>query len=716
MDIKNEVLYRIYGLLFGIIVPVSIVLLYRTVQIGVAEGAYWRDKGKERYIKPRTVEGERGNIMATDGSLLATSIPFFDIYFDPLAPSEDDYMYNVDTLAQALADFVQAHTAGKYREILLEWREGKERYIPIVRDISYAQKQRMAQFPLFNLGRYRGGFIAQKKSKRKRPFGLLARRTVGYTRGSYQVGLEGQFNDILDGEPGQQLMIRVDKSDDLWLPLEDLTQIEPQNGYDIKTTIDINLQDITETALMRAMQAHVADWGTAIVMEVKTGAIRAIANLGKEGEIGYEERYNHAIASDTEPGSTFKIASIMALLEDGYVTLDDSVDIEKGTTQFYEEVMEDSNPLSKSIDSTTVQRAFEISSNVGIAKLVNKFYSKKTKLNQEEGAARFIRRLKQFSLDIPTGIEIEGEQGPYIKEAYSEADLWSGTSLPWMATGYELQITPLQLLTFYNAIANDGTIMKPYLVEEIQEFGHTIDHFLPTVVKKQMATPSTIQAAQILLEGVVENGTASKLKTDAYRFAGKTGTAQINYQRLSGYTRVGGYQASFAGYFPAKNPIYSCIVVIYNPTQNGFYGGDVAGPVFREIADKAYGLELDLHRPLNFIPKPKLINNWMPHMNIGAQEDFKSVLNQLNIPYFGLAGTEFGVLAAEGDTLKILPRENVIGVVPNVVGLGLRDALYLLENEGLQVEVNGFGRVVRQSIGSGTKAQGQTIIITLDQL
>ena len=572
----------------------------------------------------------------------------------------------------------------------------------------------MAQFPLFNLGRFRGGFIAEKKSQRDRPFRMLARRTVGYISGERKIGLEGAFNQHLSGEPGQQLMIRVDKSDDIWLPLEDLTQIEPKNGLDVRTTIDINLQDITESALLRAMQAHDADWGSAILMEVKTGAIKAIANIGREGDAGFDEIYNYSIASNTEPGSTFKLASIMALLEDGFVALDDTINIEKGTTQFYEETMEDSNPESYKIDSTSVQHAFEISSNVGIAKLVSMYYGEKTKLNQDEGAARFIKRLKQFNLNIPTGIEIEGEANPYIKEAYSDEDLWSGTTLPWMAIGYELQITPIQLLAFYNAVANNGTLMQPYLVSSIESFGKPIEQYLPTVLKKQIASPSTIQAAQILLEGVVENGTAHKLKSEEYRFAGKTGTAQINYQRFSTGTRVGGYQASFAGYFPAENPKYTCIVVIYNPRQNGFYGSDVAGPVFREIADKAFSAKVDLHRPLNFIPKPKLVNQTMPNMNIGEKSDFVAILKQLNISYFDESNTEFGVVSTEGDSLLLLPRNIQEDVVPNVIGLGLRDALYLLENKGLEVEVNGFGKVIKQSLPAGAQVKGTQITITLD--
>ena len=577
MDIKNEVLYRVYILLFGIIVPTALLLCYRTVYISYWEGEMWRDKGKADYIKYRPVEAERGNIMAEDGSLLATSIPFFDIYFDPNSKGmrEEDFLENLDTLAQCIATTVdQRYTVGGYREHLLREKAAGNSFLLIKKKVSYSEKQRIEQFPLFNLGQMRGGFIAQKRSVRKRPFGLLAQRTIGYVReGAKPVGLEGYFDEILGGQAGKQLSIQVDEKQDIWKPIDDLTQVEPKSGDDILTTIDINLQDITEEALLRGLNYHDAEWGTAVLMEVETGAVRAIANLGRTSE-GWWETFNHAVGSSIEPGSTFKLASIMALLEDGYVNLQDSIDIEKGTKEFYEETMVDASPYSFDIDTTTVKHAFEISSNVGISKLVDHYYGTKTKLNKNEGAARFIQRLKDFNLHLPTGIQIGGEANPYIKEAYSEDDQWSGISLPWMSTGYELRLTPLQLLQFYNAVANNGQMMKPYLVSEIQRFGETIEQFKPTVIKRRNASKKTIAQAQELLEAVVENGTAYKLKTDEYRFAGKTGTAQINYRKSSRRRRVGGYQASFVGYFPAEKPKYSCIVVVYKPRQNGIYGAD----------------------------------------------------------------------------------------------------------------------------------------------
>ncbi len=718
MEIRNEVLYRIYFLLLGVIAA-AIVLVYQTIIISYAEGEKWRKEGEKLYMDTRPVEAERGNILAADGSLLATSIPYFDIRMDPNSTgmTEQDFMENLDTLSHCIATYVDnSFTPGGFREYLLRMRgDSTQRYVPIKKRASYAEKQFIEQFPLFNLGQIRGGFIAVQKSERKRPFGILAQRTIGYVgrEGAKPVGLEAAYNKILGGEQGSQLMIRVDEANDIWIPAEDFSLIEPKSGDDIVTTLDINIQDVTEEALLRAMNYHDAEWGTAVVMEVKTGAIRAIANLGKTEE-GYWETYNFAIGNSIEPGSTFKLASMMAMLEDGYLKLDDTIHLERGQTKFFEETMIDASPYSAKIDSTTIRHAFEISSNVGIAKLVQQYYGKKERINRNEGAARFIKRLKDFNLHLPTGIEIDGEAKPYIKEAYDPNYQWSGTTLPWMSIGYEVRITPLQLLTFYNAVANNGVMVKPYLVSEIQRFGETIKTFKPTVINRRIASAKTIHQAKELLEAVVERGTAEKLKTEEYRFAGKTGTAQVGYRRNERGIRLSGYQASFVGFFPAENPTYSCIVVINKPRNAGFYGADVAGPVFREIADHLYATKVNLHEAINETAKPILASNKMPLNDAGIREDIQEVLDFLDIKYYDQSSAETAVLQSQGDSLLVVNRTLPDAkVVPNVVGMGLRDALYLMENRGCKVDVVGVGKVVRQSILPGTRARGQTVRIFL---
>lgn len=715
MNIKNEVLYRVYFLLFGIIIPVALILLYQTLFIAVWEGDEWRAVGEDNYVKWKEVEADRGNIFADDGSVLATSIPYFDIYFDPVAPAEADFMANLDSLAYCLATYIDpSYTVGGYRDRLLRLRQdSSDRHVLIKRRVSYSEKRTIEKYPLFNLGQYRGGFIAERRSDRRRPFGLLAQRTIGYIRqGAKDVGLEGYFNEALAGEPGGQHMICVDRPRDLWMPLEDLSAIDPKIGDDVHTTIDINLQDIVESALLRAVNYHNAEWGTAIMMDVKSGAIKAIANLGRYGET-YWETYNHAVGSAVEPGSTFKTASVLALLEDGHLDLTDTVFINKGLGTFYEETMRDASTESYRLDTVTARKAFEISSNVGIAKLVNKHYSQPTKANQEKAATQFIERLKTFNLHLPVDIEIAGEAIPFIKEAYNTDDQWSGTTLPWMSIGYELKISPLQLLAFYNGIANNGKMMKPYLVDRIDRYGKTLEKFKPTVINRKLASPESIEQIQSLLQGVVDSGTAVKLKSPDYAFAGKTGTAQINYTRISDRTLVGGYQASFAGYFPADDPQYSLIIVINDPKENGFYGGDVAGPVFREISDRTIATQIDLHAALNQEPKPVLTANELPGFDIGRQEDMIKVLDYLDLKTEKEATTELAMIRPRSDTLIMYDRNLPNDRVPAVTGMGLREALYVLENLGLQVEINGYGKVARQSLKPGTPVKGQVIRLYL---
>ena len=715
MNIKNEVLIRVY-IVLAIVVMAALVILAKVVYIQVKEGDKWRAKGKNLYVEYRAVEAERGSIMTEDGSLLATSLPFFDIRLDldKKVVSDKDFIENLDSLAYCLANFVDTtYTVGGMRERLLDEREKGNRYILIKKNVSYPEMEKIKQFPLFNLGwnRFRGG-IFEQKALRNKPFKMLARRTIGYVREGHQaVGLEGYFNDVLKGQEGKRPMLRVPGGN--YIPINDLTEIEPKTGDDIVTTIDINIQDIAHEALLRALQYHKADYGTAIVMDVKTGAIRAIANIGKveyNNKTYWDEVYNYAIGTAVEPGSTFKLAPLMALLEDGYVDLFDKIPLDSGRYQFYEELMEDAS--YHPYDSVTVKQAFEMSSNVGIARMVQKYYGTGDSSDKGANPKKFLKRLKQFNLHLPIGIEIEGEAAPYIKDPDNPKDKWSGTTLPWMAIGYELQLTPLQLLNLYNAVANDGVMMKPYLVTEIQRYGDVIKKFKPTVTKRKLASKRTIEKVKVLLEGVVENGTAKKLKSNRYRFAGKTGTAQINYKKTKRKSELK-YRASFAGYFPAENPVYSCIVVITNPREHGIYGGEVAGPVFREIADKCFTSKIELQVAVNDQAKPKLVNNRLPNLNIGRRQDMETVLRYLDLPFVTHTNAHWVVSQVDHDTLNIVKRTIKKEIVPNVVGMGLRDALYILENLGLVVQINGVGKVVRQSIIPGTTIKGQTIKITL---
>lgn len=706
INIKNEVLVRVYIVGF-LIALVALVIIGQAINIQFREGDKWRVMRDSISIAEITVEAEKGNIFADDGSILATSLPFFDIRFDPTVASDELFNEHIDSLAHSLAGVNPEFTDGGWKQLLIDKRNEGREYLKIKDRVNYSEMELIKSFPIFNQGRYKGGFIAEERFRRYKPFRPLAHRTIGYInkeRASY-IGLEGYFEQVLAGESGKRLMYRLGKSS--WMPVKDLTQIEPRKGLDIVSTIDVNIQDIAHKALYNAMRLSDASHGTAIVMEVQTGAIKAIVNLEKFDN-NWSERYNWAIGARAkyEPGSTYKLATIMALMEDGFVDLEDLVEIDSGKYQFYEEVMEDSGKESFITDTTTIRRAFEISSNVGIAKLAHQSY------NNKRNAKKLINRLKSFYLHLPTGIEIKGEGMPYIKEAFNEEDLWSGTTIPWMAIGYEVMLTPLQLLTFYNAVANDGEMMKPYLVKEIQEEGETIERFVPTVIRRRIASKSTIRKAQSLLEGVVERGTASKLKSNQYRFAAKTGTSQINYHKLKSRSEIK-HVASFAGYFPARNPIYSCIVVINDPKRGSYYGGDVAGPVFRQIADQCFETQSAFYNSMETYTSKRLPTKALPNNDYGYRPDFEEILTTLDMDFTTRTQNSWSVVKPTNDSLKIIRRSIPEKRVPNVVGMGLRDALFLLENKGLKVKISGVGKVVRQSILPGTRIRGQEIKLFL---
>ena len=716
MEIRNEVLSRMYFLLFGLVLPFACLVAFKTYSVAIKDGQKWRDKGASQNIKLKNLEAHRGNILTSDGSLLATSIPYFDVYFDPVAPGDIDFKEKIDSLA-----FVLHHSLGwdkspsQISAQLKNLRKSeKNRRFLIKKKISYTELNKIKNFPLFHYGQFKGGLIIEQSSKRRMPFNLLAQRTIGYLReGAKPVGIEGSFNNTLKGAPGQQYMLRVSRKNDIWLPLEDLNSINPKDGSDVVTTLDINFQELTENSLLKAMKYHEAEWGTAVVMEVKTGEIKAIANLGRfQGE--YTEGFNYAIGMSVEPGSTFKAATMLAILENTDIDLNEEVKISKGVANFYGDKMLDVAEESKSLESISVSRAFEISSNVGMARTLSRYFSGSIEESDKLSAAQFLKTLEQFNLHNTSQKDIEGEALPYFKKAYSSEDNWSGTTLPWMAIGYELSLTPLQLLNFYNAIANDGKLMRPFLVKGVQHDGAWIQEFTPDVMKKKIASTESIAKIKELLRNVVVRGTASKLSTSQYSFAGKTGTAQTNYQRLSSNEKhKGGYRASFVGYFPADNPKYSCVVVIHNPLKNGYYGSDVAGPVFREIADKIYFSSIDLHPPVNSKVKPLLAQLDLPGFDFGNSKDMKYLLSFLDLPFEGLFDSNWTVLKGNENHLDVKKPNIQQHKVPSVLGAGLKDAIYLLENKGLKVSIEGVGKVVHQSVQPGTKTNGQTIHLML---
>ncbi len=705
LNLKDEVLVRIYAITALIVIPVMGILMYRTVDIAVINQEKYQKMGADLF-QERTVDADRGNIYSRNNNLLATSVPYFSLHFDPFVAAPKTYYENIDSLAFLLAKHVDSDlTPGAWRQELIEMRDSiskpAKHYYKIAESVSYRKLQQIQSFPIFNLGQMRGGLIVQKRDERKRPFGWLARRTIGKMTGT-KPGIEGAFDKELAGASGKAVMFN---SRGVWIPTENLTIVEPTAGADIHTTLDVNIQDIAENALNRAVRRHLPDWGTAIVMDVETGAVRAMANLGyaDKNRKKYFEQYNYAISQATEPGSTFKLATMMALLEDNKVSLDSEIDIENGEKSFAdgEVTVKDSNPLSRRWNNISVRQAFEQSSNVAMAKLADSLYK----------AGEFSARLQSFHLNEKTGLELEGEAQPMVNDTSSST--WSGISNAWLSFGYESRLTPLQMLTFFNAVANGGRMMKPYLVDEVRRDGSVEKKFKPTVLDKQIASQKTIEQLQSLLEGVVERGTAKKLRSDKFRFAGKTGTSQQGYGRRRGKVQ---HQASFAGYFPAENPKYSIIVVVFNPTQGQYYGGEVAGPVFKEIASNIYNSMIEVHEPLNQGPRPVLYARQLPNRDAGYLPEIAEVLNYVNVDVEvdSLPDSELVVVEAIEEEVNIKAVNPASQAYPNVRGMRLRDAIYVLENEGYVVHPKGVGRVTDQKWhkdGKGKRGKDVTLIL-----
>lgn len=735
LNVKNEVLYRLYAV-FGVVLVFAFLIFGKMWSLAVTDRAKWLEKAKKNYLKYVDVEAERGNILAADGSLLATSLPFFDLHVDFGAEglNDENWKASRDSLAMCLASIYNKEwTAGGWAYVLDSLRDdgANNRYWLLKKDATFNEMALVKDFPLFRLGRFKGGLVVEQHGKRFYPFKILAHRTLGYVRaGAQPVGIEGQFDNVLGGSRGQRLMMRV--PGDIYIPVNDLTEIEPKSGDDIITTLDVNIQDAAENALLRACERHKADHGTAIVMEVKTGKVVAIANIGQtpaEGEDkpnGWWETFNYGIGQRIEPGSMFKLATFMAMMEDGFIDdFDQKIAVFGGKTKIFDEELIDAEPHG--MDSMTIRQVFEKSSNVGTALLAIKYYGDRKR------QAVFVERLKGFGLDLPTGIEVGGEEKPLIKEAWSVKDDWSGITLPWMSIGYELQITPLQLLMFYNAVANGGRMMKPFIVERVERYGSPVREYSPVVVKRSIASKKTLRMARELMESVVERGTARNIFTDDYRIAGKTGTTQLGYNKVRAIHGVK-HQAGFAGFFPADDPIYSCIVVVSEPKAGGYHGAEVAAPVFREIADRCFSMKGKLHPAVNAVPLPDsgLATAKLPQADAGSQKDLKAALKFLGLDWFDQrnegeeagffslfskeekAASEWGVLVSRRDTMAMRSRPQNVKMVPSVQGMGLKDAVYLLENLGCRVRYTGVGKVTKQSILPGTRANGQVVTVWLE--
>ena len=697
-EVKKDILWRVY-LIYIFVLLFSFVIIAQVVKIQFVEGAKWDQISKSQTIDTMKVEAIRGNICADDGSLLATSVPIFDIYWDSQVSSDEIFEENIDSLAYCLSKFFQDKTKIEYQKLLSGVRKSKKEYFLIHKSffsdersqIDFEDLKTIKSFPIFRLGKNKGGLIVEQKEKRVMPYQLLAKRTIGYNREGIFVGLEGAYSKTLEGISGIRLRKKI--TNGVWVPMNE-NEIEPQNGSDIITTIDKVIQDVAENSLLKNLIKNDADHGCVVLMEVSTGHVKAIANLTRVTEEIYDEKYNYAIGESSEPGSTFKLFSIVAALDDGAIDLDDKVAI--GKFKYHDREMKDSH--IKGYGPETIRQAFEESSNVGISQAIYNAY--------KNNPQKFTDKLYSMHINQAIGLDIAGESDPVVKNP--EMKSWSKVTLPWMSIGYEVALTPLQILTFYNAIANNGKMMKPLFVKEIKRLEKIEKFFLPVVLKDSVCSKSTALKARSLLEGVVENGTGRSLKNTVYKIAGKTGTAQVA-KNSKGYDKEGevNYKASFVGYFPADNPKYSCIVVINNPSKGAYYGGAVAAPVFKDIADKIYSTHVDIvQQNLDTISDISI-----PFVKAANQKDLYTIYRNLDFNTLSESPEASWVNSAAIKNNIVLTEVKLkYGIMPNVIGMGIKDASYILENLGLNVKILGKGKVMSQSIAPETPIQKGNVV------
>ena len=654
--------YRIY-LVAIVIFLMAIAIVVKLTNLQWVEGDYYRELAKERTVRNFVIPANKGNIYSADGSLLATSIPNYEIRFDAVASKSEAFEKNIKTLSDSLAQLLGKST-NFYENELRKARANKNRYYLIARDLSYTEYIKIKGFPLFNLGAYKGGIIVEQETVREHPIGKIAERTVGYERTSNGESLDGKgiewsFREYLNGKDGKILKQKIAKGQ--WKPIRDVNEVDPQDGYDVISTIDVYIQDIAHHALLKQLEIYQADHGCVVVMETKTGHVKAISNLGRANDGTYYEKINYAVAESHEPGSTYKLADLMALLEDKKADTSTVYDSKGGVIVYSGKKVRDSR--QGGYGKISLARGFELSSNTVMVQAVYEAY--------KNNPSKFVNHLNDFGLNKPLGLSIKGEGKPYIPQPKDKH--WSNISLPWMAFGYGVSITPMQTLAFYNAVANNGEMVKPQFVSEIKEWNRTIKKYEKELLNPRICSQETVLKLRAVLENVVKKGTGSKLYSKDFSMAGKTGTAQVDYGKSG---RSGMYYASsFVGYFPADQPKYSCIVVVHRPNTalNNFYGADVAGPVFKRIAQKIFTDSPSTNGIKNLDRKvPK------------QERDYDS--------YF-------------------VKSQNKQKLIPNLKGMSGMDAVALLGNLGLKVRVLGVGKVKKQSLEAGQNLVKNTTIL-----
>ena len=663
---EKGILNRLY-FIAGCMFVFGIAVVFKLLSIQYLQGDKYKALAKSRVVKNVVIEANRGNVYSVNGNLLATSVPKYDIRFDAITPSTKRFEKYLKPLSDSLSKY-SGKSSNYYQKELRKARANKNRYYLLARNIGYSDYIRLRNFPLLKLGAFKGGLIVEQTTKREHPMGGIAQRTIGYEREDdagnvTRPGIDGAFGvKYLRGIDGQRKKQQIGKGQ--WKPLNDANEIEPKDGYDVYTTINVNIQDIAHHALLEQLEIYKADHGCVVVMETETGEIRAISNLGRNKNGHYYERLNYAVGESHESGSTFKLMAVTAALEDKVIDTSDVVDTEKGVLTFYGKKVRDSK--HGGYGKISISKAFEVSSNTGIVKAIDQAYKKKP--------SKFVDRLYAMNLNNSLDLPIIGEPDPIIPDPRIKNGRWSGIALQWMAYGYGVSFTPLQTLTFYNAIANDGEMVRPRFLKEVKVFDEVIESFEKEVINKQICSKETVAKVQQLLKNVVEkkHGTGHRLYSKNFSMAGKTGTCQKDYRDKSKLN----YISSFAGYFPADNPKYSCIVVIHEPEKGiGYYGADVSGPVFKRIAQKIY-----TDTPI--VDEIQLL-------------DVKSASTE----------KEYEAFYETAQTYKT--------IMPNLVGLPAMDALALLENMQVDVKVKleGSGIVKKQSVNKNIKLKSNQVIV-----
>ncbi|CAN1501224.1 FtsI Cell division protein FtsI/penicillin-binding protein 2 [Flavobacteriaceae bacterium] len=656
--------YRTYLVAFFIFL-MAMAIVVKLTNIQWVDGKHYRQLAKERTVRNFVIPANKGNIYSADGSLLATSIPNYSIRFDAVAPKTETFEKNIKLLSDSLA-FVLRKSSSSIQNELRRARANKNRYYLVAQDLSYTQYMKIKGFPLFKLGAYKGGIIVEQKTVREHPIGKIAERTIGYERnmGGYSdgKGIEWAYRNYLNGKDGKILKQKIAQGQ--WKPIRDVNEVEPQDGYDVISTIDVYIQDIAHHALLKQLEEYQADHGCVVVMETKTGQIKAVSNLGRATDGSYYETTNYAYAESHEPGSTFKLVGLMTILEDKVADTSTVFNSHGGVITYSGRKVTDSH--EGGYGKISLARGFEVSSNTIMAQAV---YN-----NYKSNPTKFVNHVNSYGLNKKLGLIFKGEGKPFIPQPSDKN--WSNITLPWMAFGYGVSVTPLQTLTYYNAVANNGVMVKPQLVTEIKAWNKTIKKFNTEVMNPRICSPETILKLKAVLANVVKKGTASKLYSKDFSMAGKTGTAQVNYASNGGLDKH--YASSFVGYFPANNPKYSCIVVVHKPNtaNNNYYGADVAGPVFKRIAQKIY-----TDTPSTNVIKK--LDGSVPKQEANYNSYF--VKNQKEFKY-----------------------------IPNVRGMSGMDAVALLENLGIKVKAVGVGKVKKQSIQAGQNiVKNSTILLEL---